>query len=53
MSIPKIIPISILTVGCSALTFQTTILHPYHNEIDHEFKQLMDLEEQDQKFQEF
>jgi hypothetical protein len=30
----KFLPISILTVGASALTFQTTVLEPYHQELD-------------------
>jgi len=30
----RFIPISILTVGASALTFQTAVLEPYHKELD-------------------
>jgi hypothetical protein len=36
--VQKLIPLSILTVGFSGLTFQTTVLHPYHEELDAEFK---------------
>jgi len=32
--VQKILPVSILAVGCSALTFQTTVLHPFHEELD-------------------
>lgn len=46
----RILPVSIFAVGCTALTFQTTVLHPYHQELDEEFKQLKELEESDRKF---
>jgi hypothetical protein len=49
----RVLPISIFAVGCAALTFQTTVLHPFHNELDEEFKQLRNLEEADRKFHEF
>lgn len=49
----KVLPISIFTVGCSALAFQTTVLHPFHEELDAEFKQIKELESQDKKFFEF
>ena len=34
----KILPLSILTVGASGLTFQAIVLEPYHKELDAEFK---------------
>ena len=49
----KLIPISILAVGASALTFQTTVLQPYHQELDAQFKEIEELESQDVKFYEF
>lgn len=49
----KLLPISILTVGLSALTFQTTVLEPYHKELDAEFREIEELEGQDRKFYEF
>jgi len=51
--IQKLLPISVLTIGCCALTFQTTVLHPYHNDLDEEFKQIREMEEQDKKFEVF
>jgi hypothetical protein len=30
----RILPVTIFTIGCCALTFQTTVLHPYHHELD-------------------
>jgi hypothetical protein len=40
----KVLPMSIFAIGCSALAFQTTVLHPYHEELDQEFRQIRALE---------
>ena len=41
-------------VGASALTFQLTVLYPWHNELDKEFMMLKELkEQQDKKFEEY
>jgi len=34
----KVLPVCLLTVGCSALAFQTTVLHPFHEDLEKEFK---------------
>lgn len=36
----KVLPVSIFTIGCCALAFQATVLHPFHHELDEEFKQI-------------
>lgn len=47
----RYLPITSFVVGASALTFQTMVLYPWHNELDTEFKRLRDLkEQQDKKF---
>lgn len=47
----RYLPITSFMVGASALTFQTMVLYPWHNELDTEFKRLKDLkEQQDKKF---
>jgi len=46
----KVLPITILTIGCCGLAFQATVLHPYHEELDEEFKMIKKLEEEDKKF---
>lgn len=38
--IQRMLTISILTVGASALTFQAIVLEPYHKELDAEFKEI-------------
>lgn len=40
------LPITSFAVGSSALLFQTTVLYPWHNELDTEFKRLKELKEQ-------
>jgi hypothetical protein len=40
----RVLPLSIFTVGCCALAFQTTVLHPFHEELDEEFRQIKELE---------
>jgi hypothetical protein len=49
----KLLPACIFTIGCSALAFQTTILHPFHEQLDVEFHQIRDLELQDNKLEVF
>jgi hypothetical protein len=50
----KFLPVANLVVGCSALTFQTTVLYPWHIQIDEDFEKLKDSQEkkleQHQKF---
>lgn len=36
----KILPACIFTVGCTALAFQATVLHPFHEKLDEEFKEI-------------
>ena len=31
----RVLPITIFAVGSSALAFHTTVLHPFHEELDH------------------
>jgi hypothetical protein len=46
----KYLPIISFVVGSSALLFQTTVLYPWHNELDNDLKRLKyQKEQQDQK----
>jgi hypothetical protein len=36
----KFLPLISLVIGTTALTFQITVLYPWHIELDNEFKQL-------------
>ena len=38
----KLLPFVSFCVGTTALFAQTTLLYPYHNDLDAEFKQLKD-----------
>jgi hypothetical protein len=50
----RFLPITSFIVGSSALTFQITVLYPWHHELDNEFKKLKQLkEDQDKKFEEY
>ena len=50
----RYLPITSFMVGASALTFQLTVLYPWHNELDKEFMMLKELkEQQDKKFEEY
>ncbi len=49
----KVLSISILSVGSTALAIQTAVLRPYHLELDASFSQRKELEHQDKKFFEF
>ncbi len=51
--IKRFLHITIATIGCSALAFQTAVLLPYHDELDVEFKKIRDMEAQDKQFYEF
>ena len=39
----KLLPLSILAVGASALAFQAVVLEPYHKELDAEFKEIEEI----------
>lgn len=41
----RYLPITSFIIGSSALIFQTTVLYPWHNDLDAEFKQLKDQKE--------
>jgi len=50
----RLLPITSFVVGSTALLFQTTVLYPWHNELDTEFKRLKELkEQQDRKLEEY
>jgi hypothetical protein len=50
----RLLPISGFIVGSSALLFQTTMLYPWHEELDTEFKRLKELkEQQDRRLEEY
>lgn len=50
----KYLPIISFVVGTSALIFQTTVLYPWHNELEQEFKRLKEQkEEQDKKLDDY
>lgn len=49
----KILPACIFTVGCTALAFQATVLHPFHDKLDEEFKEIKELEMQEVKMEVF
>jgi hypothetical protein len=50
----RYLPITSFIVGSTALIFQTTVLYPWHHELDAEFKKLKELKEhQDQKLEEY
>jgi len=40
------LPVISFVVGSSALIFQTTVLYPWHNELDAEFKRIKEVKEQ-------
>ncbi len=39
--INKFVPLINLLIGSAALTFQVTVLYPWHNELDKKFNQLI------------
>lgn len=49
----KLLSACIFTIGCSALAFQTTVLHPFHEQLDEEFHQIRDMEMQDHRIENF
>lgn len=50
----RYLPITSFIVSCTALTFQLTVLFPWHHELDAEFKRLKQVKEhQDQKLEEY
>jgi hypothetical protein len=49
----KLLPACIFTIGCSALAFQATVLQPFHEQLDEEFKQIKDMEMQDKILETF
>lgn len=50
----RYLPITSFVVSCTALTFQLTVLFPWHHELDAEFKRLKQVKEhQDQKLEEY
>lgn len=54
MLFTRYLPITSLIIGSSALLFQITVLYPWHNELDMEFKKLKDLKDaQDKKFDDY
>lgn len=47
--IKKYLPAISFVIGVAALTFQTTVLYPWHNDLDKRFQELKELKEtQDQ-----
>lgn len=42
----RYLPAISFIIGLTALTFQTTVLYPWHNDLDREFRELKELKEQ-------
>lgn len=50
----RYLPITSFVVSCTALLFQTTVLFPWHHELDAEFKRLKQVKEhQEQRLLEY
>lgn len=50
----KYLPIASFLIGSAALTFQTTVLYPWHIDLDNEFQELKKLKiETDKEFKDF
>ena len=43
--INKFIPLANLIIGSAALTFQITVLYPWHNDLDKKFNKLIKSQE--------